>query len=516
MRSLRSAIELPVQDDSAANARSHRHVNQPRFAFPRSPARFAQRRRVAVILDRRPHAEFAFQISHRTKSLPAGQKIHVAEFSRRRIHHSRRADSDARDLHSRFPLHLSQHFRDPPDSLCISARRIRRRLRPRQDLSVVIHDSRRDFRSSDVHRPDHRFPLSPRNNPASSSTMNEHSRNVSQSTPESCASRSAASCAGIMSITNCHSAGIAGSSKTKPPASRGILCPISITDAPSFSRSRATARSASRIFAPSIHIPNRIPSLTISCGPWRKLPVPTAYAGDFTPSSHSSLASYALPRLDPLARKYVAAPGASHGVSSCFCQPAMAFSASAIARESSLASFPFGNPRTALASNPAVSASVVYVTTEIAWSISVAYTSGNCASRASVPSGAFVTPMTAAPLARAFSRSCTISTLRPLREITISADSRGSVACETSSAASSRYTGRPPPWNSAATFSAACQLLPIPVRYTCRAPRTAALAASSSPRPAPFHISSARCNSAGGRTISRKKWLIRPDPVAGC
>src|SRR5205085_3912506 len=59
--------------------------------------------------------------------------------------------------------------------------------------------------------------------------------------------------------------------------------------------------------------------------------------------------------------------------------------------------------------------------------------------------------------------------------------------------------------------SAACQLLPIPVKYTCRAPRIASAAASSAPRPARFAPAKsrmARCNSSGCRNMSFKKCVI--------
>src|SRR6202043_542309 len=59
----------------------------------------------------------------------------------------------------------------------------------------------------------HYTPFVGGNNPDSSSTTNEQSRNVSGSTPESRANRSATNCAGIISIKNCHSLGISGTWK---------------------------------------------------------------------------------------------------------------------------------------------------------------------------------------------------------------------------------------------------------------------------------------------------------------
>src|SRR4029077_10249413 len=143
-----------------------------------------------------------------------------------------------------------------------------------------------------------------------------------------------------------------------------------------FRRSSATAKSCSHIFAPSIHIPKHTSWATISCGPCRKLPVPIAVAGDFTPSSHISRASYALPRLDPRARKYVVLRGANHAeFSICACHPGIARPAAANVRESEsavaqpiLAVRPVKStdPVTDPAKTPAARARVVYVFTEMA------------------------------------------------------------------------------------------------------------------------------------------------------
>ena len=73
MRHIHPAIELSVENDSAADARTHGDVNQSRFQFPRSPARFAQRRSVGIIFERDRHLEFAHQVLHRIISLPSRQ-----------------------------------------------------------------------------------------------------------------------------------------------------------------------------------------------------------------------------------------------------------------------------------------------------------------------------------------------------------------------------------------------------------------------------------------------------------
>src|SRR6266404_1159983 len=158
-------------------------------------------------------------------------------------------------------------------------------------LGILQHPQKKQKSAVPPPSASERYPFLVGNNPASSSTTNEQSRNVSGSDPESRANRSATSCAGIISIKNCHSLAISGSCNTGSPASSGNRCPISITRAPNVRRSRANAKSCSRIFAPSIHNPNRTSLPTISCGPCRKLAAPIAVAGDLTPSSHISRAS---------------------------------------------------------------------------------------------------------------------------------------------------------------------------------------------------------------------------------
>src|SRR5260370_35435118 len=90
-----AAIELPTKNDPAANARTHRDVNQSALAAPRSPRRLAQRRCVALVLQRHAHVERALQILYGVATLPRGQKTHVAEFSSDGIHPTGRPASDA-------------------------------------------------------------------------------------------------------------------------------------------------------------------------------------------------------------------------------------------------------------------------------------------------------------------------------------------------------------------------------------------------------------------------------------
>ena len=121
-------------------------------------------------------------------------------------------------------------------------------------------------------------------------------------------------------------------------------------------------------------------------------------------------------------------------------------------------------PTAALARIPVVAASVEYVLTEIAWSSSMGIAIGSCAPRASGPSAELVMAMTVAPRSRAFASSLTISTLRPLREITMTTASIGNFANSSNSPASYRYTGLAPRLNRVPAHNAACQLLPIPVK----------------------------------------------------
>src|SRR5215471_6739287 len=130
---------------------------------------------------------------------------------------------------------------------------------------------------------------------------------------------------------------------------------------------------------------------------------------------------------------------------------------------------------------------------------------GKSATLASVPSGIFVMPMTLAPPRCAFSTSCTISTLRPLRDIAITVLSGGNRANSSNSEASTRFTGRAASLNIGKTFRAACQLLPIPVRYMLRAPRIASLAPVTLSAPASVRCSNVERSVSGCRRMSRRK-----------
>src|SRR6266478_4750097 len=157
--------------------------------------------------------------------------------------------------------------------------------------------------------------------------------------------------------------------------------------------------------------------------------------------------------------------GANQAVSAtCACQPEIAASVFASEADSAAARLALQVPTTALARIPAVAANVEYVLTEIAWSSSIGITMGICAPCTSGPAAELVMAMTVAPRSRTLASSLTISTLRPLREITITTAFVGNSANSSNSAASYKYTGLAPRLNKVPAHNAACQLLPIPVK----------------------------------------------------
>src|SRR6266853_4924816 len=152
------------------------------------------------------------------------------------------------------------------------------------------------------------------------------------------------------------------------------------------------------------------------------------------------------------------APGANQLVSSnCACQPEMAASVFANEADSVAARLALHVPTAALARIPAVAANVEYVLTEMAWSSSMGIVMESCAPCASGPSAELVMAMTVAPRSRTFASSLTISTLRPLREITMTTAPAGNSANSNNSAASYRYTGLAPRLNKVPAHNPACQ-----------------------------------------------------------
>src|SRR2546425_10769131 len=95
MRPVRTAIEFPVQNNSAANARTDRQVDQSRLTFSRTPGGFSQCRSVAVVFQSHAHVEFSLQVFYWIAAFPSLKKIYFAEFAGERVDPARRADADA-------------------------------------------------------------------------------------------------------------------------------------------------------------------------------------------------------------------------------------------------------------------------------------------------------------------------------------------------------------------------------------------------------------------------------------
>src|SRR5258708_7446984 len=141
------------------------------------------------------------------------------------------------------------------------------------------------------------------------------------------------------------------------------------------------------------------------------------------------------------------APGENQVVSlSCACQPEMAAPVFPNEVDSAAARLALHVPTAALARIPAVAASVEYVLTEMAWSSSMGMAMGIWAPCANGPSGELVTAMTVAPRSRTLASSLTISTLRPLRELTLTTALVGTPPPSTNSAASYGQAGWAPRW----------------------------------------------------------------------
>ena len=213
MRPVRAAIEFPVQNNSAANARTDRHVDQSRLTFSRAPGGFSQRRSVAVVFHSHADVEFSRQVFYRIAAFPSLKKIHVAEFAGERVDPARRADANAGKFNVGDFRGLSQHANHVRETIGVSASGLGWSFNLGQDGTRVVHHADGNLCSSNVNCTNHGFPplacLGRR--PHWSSTMKEQRRKESQSTPERRDKCSATSCTGMISITNCHSEGIAGS-----------------------------------------------------------------------------------------------------------------------------------------------------------------------------------------------------------------------------------------------------------------------------------------------------------------
>src|SRR5579859_7880620 len=112
MRSIDPAIELAVDDNSAADPRAHRDVDQPLAILPCAPSRLRQGSGVRIILESHLYVEHRGQILDRTLPSPSGQKIDVAKFPAHGIHRPCRSDSNARNLRPGSLRRPAQHVRD--------------------------------------------------------------------------------------------------------------------------------------------------------------------------------------------------------------------------------------------------------------------------------------------------------------------------------------------------------------------------------------------------------------------
>src|SRR6202049_2414873 len=156
MGAVDAAIELAIENDSAANAGADGHIDQSGPISSGAPTGFRQRGSVAVVLQGDAQFEPPGQIPHWPLAAPAGKKVHIAKLAAQRIYRSSGSNANAAEPDSGPLRSLAQHVRDQFDPVG-AAVRIGPRFPPGKHLHAVIDSADRDFCSPDIDRTDHEY-----------------------------------------------------------------------------------------------------------------------------------------------------------------------------------------------------------------------------------------------------------------------------------------------------------------------------------------------------------------------
>ena len=106
---IRAAVELPIQNNSAADASAYGDIDQSRLAFSSAPACLTKSGGIGVVFQRRRHVERLGQILYRIVPLPSLEKVNITEGAADWIHHASGSNSNTGDFDARKPCRFSQH-----------------------------------------------------------------------------------------------------------------------------------------------------------------------------------------------------------------------------------------------------------------------------------------------------------------------------------------------------------------------------------------------------------------------
>ncbi len=103
-----AAVEMAVEEDASADAGADCDVDQARLVFACAPGGFSEGGGVGVVFEGGLDVEDLLQIRNNVLALPAGEEIHVSEFSGEGVDGAGAADADAGDCCVGIVFHFTK------------------------------------------------------------------------------------------------------------------------------------------------------------------------------------------------------------------------------------------------------------------------------------------------------------------------------------------------------------------------------------------------------------------------
>src|SRR5437879_1061755 len=150
VRLVSAAVELAIENDPAANARSHRYIDQTFLVFSGAPASFGQGCGVGIVFHGHRDTENLRQILNRILSLPAGEKVDYADLPCEGINRTRGPNANTHDLDLRSLCHLMQHLLCAVQGIFVATLRVGRAFGPREHTSFIVDHPDSNLGTTDI------------------------------------------------------------------------------------------------------------------------------------------------------------------------------------------------------------------------------------------------------------------------------------------------------------------------------------------------------------------------------
>ncbi len=145
-----SAIEVAVENDTAANSSADRDVDETGFVFASAPSCFSEGGSVTVVFQGYLHLKELLQIRNNVFVLPAGEEIHISECSGEGVDGAGAADADTGDFRVGLLRYLAEEVSDAFEGVGIAACCVGGSGLLGEDTALVVDHADGDFGASDI------------------------------------------------------------------------------------------------------------------------------------------------------------------------------------------------------------------------------------------------------------------------------------------------------------------------------------------------------------------------------